>query len=165
MMTNPPTHPGATSPRGQALGNLTIISANLRGFQTNVGDLTHSHVLPHSPDIIATTETFLNSTIPDNYGRIGGYSNWFRRDRAQGTFGGVAVCFRNNLPVQALTPDLPNHLEMMFLRLWTHTQDFILLCLSYRPQWKVVSPYATLLPTWKTYSSNIHVSPSSLWMT
>jgi len=131
-------------PRRQALGNLTIISANLRGFQTNVGDLTHSHVLPHSPDIIATTETFLNSTVPDNYGRIGGYSKWFRRDRAQGTFGGVAVCFRNSLPVQALTTDLPNHLEIMFFKLWTHTQDSILLCVCYRPQWQGGEPLSYL---------------------
>ena len=68
MTGNTPTHLGATPLAREALGNLTIISANVRGFQTNVGDLTHSHVLPHSPDIIATTKTFLNSTIPDNFG-------------------------------------------------------------------------------------------------
>ncbi|KAG0724943.1 hypothetical protein GWK47_039546 [Chionoecetes opilio] len=116
MTANSATHPGATPPRRQALGNPTIISANVRGFQTNFGDLTYSHVLPHSPDIIATTETFLNSSVPDNFGQIGGYSSWFRRDRAQGTFGGVTVCFRNSLPVQALPVDLPAHMEMMFFK-------------------------------------------------
>ena len=105
MTGNTPTHPGATPPARVALGNLTIISAKVRGFQTNVGDLTYSHVLPHNPDIIAPTETFLNSTVPDNFGQIGGCSRWYRRDRAQGTFGGVAVCFRHSLPVQALTAD------------------------------------------------------------
>ena len=140
MANHPSTTPGAMLPTRQALGNLTIISANLRGFQTNVGDLTHSHVLPHNPDIIATTETFLNSSIPDNYGRIVGYSKWFRRDRAQGTFGGVAVCFRNSLPVQALPIDLPDYLEMMFFRMWTNTQDSILLCVCYRPQWQGGEP-------------------------
>ena len=133
-------HPGTTPSRIQALDNLTIISANVRGFQTNVGDLTHSHVLQHSPDIIATTETFLNSTVPDNFGQISGYSRWLRRDRVRGTFGGVAVCFRNGFPVQALTPDLPDHLEMMFFRLWTRSQDSILLCVCYRPQWQGGEP-------------------------
>ena len=58
--------------------HLTIISANVRGLQTNLGDLTHSFVLPLIPDIIATVETFLNSSIPDNYGKISGYTNWHR---------------------------------------------------------------------------------------
>lgn len=140
MTTNPSTHPGAMPHHRRAVDKLKIISANIRGFQTNLGDLTHTHVLPHSPDIIATTETFLNSSVPDNFGQIGGYSKWYRRDRAQGTFGGVAVCFRYSLPVQALSVDLPAHLEIMFFRLWTHTQDSILLCICYRPQWQGGDP-------------------------
>ncbi|KAG0721654.1 hypothetical protein GWK47_046043 [Chionoecetes opilio] len=134
MTANITTHPGATPSRRQALGNLTIISANVRGFQTNVGDLTYSQVLPHSPDIIATAETFLNSLVADNFGQVGGYSSLLRRDRDQGNFGGVDVCFRNNLPVQALPVDLSAHMEMMFFKLWTHTQDSIQLCVCYRPQ-------------------------------
>jgi len=70
---------------------LSILSANVRGLQTNLGDLTHSFVLPLRPDIIATVETFLNPTVPDNFGRIGGYTKWHRKDRTQGTFGGIAV--------------------------------------------------------------------------
>lgn len=112
-------------------GNLTIISANVRGLQTNIGDLTHSHVLQHNPDIIATVETFLNSSVPENYGQINGYSRWHRRDRVQGTFGGIAVCFRRGLAVQALNVDMPEHLELMFFKLWIHSQDAILLCVCY----------------------------------
>ena len=143
MTTSPNTYRGATLPHKQAPGNITVISANVRGFQTNIGDLTHSHVLPHSPDIIATTETFLNTSVPNNFGQISGYSRWYRRDRAEGTFGGVAVCFRNSLPVQALPVDLPVHLEMMFFRLWTLTHESILLCVCYRPQWQGGDPYIT----------------------
>ncbi|XP_069972431.1 uncharacterized protein [Penaeus vannamei] len=69
---------------------LSILSANVRGLQTNLGDLTHSFVLPLRPDIIAPVETFLNHTVPDNFGRIGGYTKWYRKDRTQGTFGGIA---------------------------------------------------------------------------
>lgn len=120
--------------------NLTIVSANVRGLQTNIGDLTHSHVLQHNPDIIATVETFLNSSIPENFGQINGYSRWHRRDRVQGTFGGIAVCFRRGLAVQALNVEMPEHLELMFFKLWTHNQDAILLCVCYRPQWQGNEP-------------------------
>ncbi|KAK3862940.1 hypothetical protein Pcinc_031237 [Petrolisthes cinctipes] len=70
---------------------LTLIFANVRGLQTNIGDLIHSNVIPYTPDVIATVETFLNPTIPTNFGHIQGYSGWHRRDRANGTFGGIAV--------------------------------------------------------------------------
>lgn len=120
--------------------NLTIISANVRGLQTNIGDLTHSHILHHNPDIIATVETFLNSSIPPNYGQINGYSRWHRRDRAHGTFGGIAVCFRRGLSIQALDVDMPEHLELMFFKLWTHSRESILFCVCYRPQWQGNDP-------------------------
>ena len=118
------------------MAHLCILSANVRGFQTNLGDLTHSHILPNSPVIIATVETFLNSTVPDNFGQIGGYSKWHRRDRLHGTFGGIAVCFRNSLQVQQLEIDIADHLELMFFKIWTNTLDAILLCICYRPQWQ-----------------------------
>ncbi|KAG0722807.1 hypothetical protein GWK47_043877 [Chionoecetes opilio] len=44
--------------------HLSIISANVRGLQTSIGDLIHSHVIPHTPDVVATVETFLNGTSP-----------------------------------------------------------------------------------------------------
>ena len=109
---------------------LTFISANVRGMQSNIGDLTHSYVIPHSPDVIATVETFLNPTIPPNFGQIRGYSGWHRRDRARGTFGGLAVCFREGLAVEALDVDMDRHLELMFFRLWTRHHYSILLCIE-----------------------------------
>ena len=114
--------------------NLTIISANVRGFQTNVGDLTHSFVIPQNADIVACVETFLNSSVPENYGRISGYSGWQRRDRASGNFGGIAVCFRESLSYQLLDVCVPDHLELSFFRLWTGSNETVLLCVSYRPQ-------------------------------
>ncbi|KAG0712473.1 hypothetical protein GWK47_018400 [Chionoecetes opilio] len=55
--------------------HITIISANVRGLQTNIGDLINTHVIPHNPDIVAAVETFLNKSIPDNFGQINGYTS------------------------------------------------------------------------------------------
>ena len=120
--------------------NLSILSANVRGFQTNIGDLTHSFIIPRQPDIIVTVETFLTETIPVNYGKVAGYSKWFRRDRKTGNFGGVAACFRNELYIQELNIDIPDHLELMFFRVWVNTSESILLCVCYRPQWQKSEP-------------------------
>ena len=124
--------------------HLSILSSNVRGFQTNLGDLTHSFVLPLKPDIIATVETFLNSTVPDNYGKISGYTKWHRNDRTNGTFGGIAVCFKNSIQAQPLEVDMPNHLELSFFRLWANSHDAILLCVCYRPQWQGSEPLTFL---------------------
>ncbi|KAG0719788.1 hypothetical protein GWK47_049766 [Chionoecetes opilio] len=119
---------------------LTLIYANVRGLQTNIGDLAHSFIIPHNLDIIVTVETFLNPTIPANFGHIQGYSRWLRRDCAHGTFGGIAVCFREGLAVEALEVEMDRHLEMMFFRLWTSRHETILLCVCYRPQWQGKDP-------------------------
>ena len=116
--------------------HLTIISANLRGFQTNIGDLTHSFILPNKADIVATVETFLNDSIPHNFGRIDGYTNWYRKDRKQDTHGGVAVCFRSNIHVQVIDPEMPEQLELSFFKLWLKSGERVLLCVCYRPQWQ-----------------------------
>ena len=122
------------------INQLKIISANIRGFQTNIGDLTHSFVIPNRIDIVATVETFLNETVPENYGHIRGYSRWHRRDRIKGTFGGIAVCFRNSLCVQPLDVNPPDHLEMMFFKILVTKQEAVLLCVCYRPQWQGSEP-------------------------
>ena len=119
---------------------LTIVSANVRGLQTNIGDLTHSHVLPHNPDVVAAVEAFLNESVPENYGQIQGYTRWYRRDRARGTFGGVAVCFRRTLQFSIIDVTMPEHLELMFFKLWRRGGEAILLCVCYRPQWQGREP-------------------------
>ncbi|KAK3859790.1 hypothetical protein Pcinc_034116 [Petrolisthes cinctipes] len=71
---NSPTQPGTMTTNQPMQKKLTLISANVRGLQTNIGDLIHSYVIPYTPDVIATVETFLNPTIPTNFGHIQGYS-------------------------------------------------------------------------------------------
>ena len=131
---------GIASHSNKTSKQLSIISANVRGFQTNLGDLTHSFVIPKNPDIVATVETFLNETVPENYGMITGYSKWYRRDRATGNFGGIAVCFRKGLHVQPLNVDIPSHLELSFFRLWVNMNEAALICVCYRPQWQGYEP-------------------------
>lgn len=41
---------------------LRVLSTNLRGFRTNVVELTHAFVLKHSVDIVITVETVLTDT-------------------------------------------------------------------------------------------------------
>ena len=130
-------------PARKSRDQLTIISANVRGLQTNIGDLVNSHVIPRTPDIVATVETFMNESIPDNFGHMGGYTRWYRRDRTGGTFGGVAVSFHKSLSVQPLDIALPNHLEIMFFKIWAQHQT-ILLCVCYRPQWQGSEPIVFL---------------------
>ncbi|ROT68882.1 hypothetical protein C7M84_012944 [Penaeus vannamei] len=130
-------------PGRKSRDQLTIISANVRGLLTNIGDLVNSHVIPRTPDIVATVETFMNESVPDNFGHMKGYTRWHRRDRTHGTFGGVAVSFHKSLSVQPLDVDLPNHLEIMFFKIWAQHQT-VLLCVCYRPQWQGSEPIVFL---------------------
>ncbi|MPC09705.1 hypothetical protein E2C01_002323 [Portunus trituberculatus] len=53
--------------------HLTVVSANVRGLRTNLGDLTHNFVLRHQADIVAVTETWLNGEVEPTFGNIPGY--------------------------------------------------------------------------------------------
>ena len=59
---------------------LKILSANVRGLRTNIGDLTHNCVLRHSADVVVVTETWLNNEVEPTYGKIRCYTQWSRRD-------------------------------------------------------------------------------------
>ena len=85
-------------------------------------------------------ETFLNDTVPEGYGKIKGYTNWQRKDRSNGSYGGVAVCFKDSIQFKLLKIDVPNHFEMSFYRLWLSSAESLLLCVCYRPQWQGRDP-------------------------
>ena len=88
------------------------MSANLRGFHTNVGELTHAFVRVHNADIVFVSETFLDGSVPKNYARIKGYSVWARKDHnTQG--GGVALCYKSSLSVVVLDTLIPAWLEVI----------------------------------------------------
>ena len=120
--------------------SLTIISANVRGLLTNIGDLTHSFVVPNNVDIVVAVETFFDENVPNNFGRISGYTNWYRRDRTVRQKGGIAACFRKSLHVQPLDIDTPEHLEISFFKVWANNDETILFTACYRPQWQGNEP-------------------------
>ncbi|XP_042858570.1 uncharacterized protein LOC122244672 [Penaeus japonicus] len=111
---------------------IKIISANIRGFHTNVGELTHQFVIKNNADIVFVVETFLDDKVAPNYAKIPGFSNWARKDRnTQG--GGVALCYRENLQLQIIDCDIPEILEILLFKI-IDAQGHGTLCLGcYRP--------------------------------
>ena len=111
---------------------LRILSANIRGFHTNVGELTHQFITKHKVDIAFVEETFLDGTVSPNYGKIPGYTSWHRKDRhTQG--GGVALCFKKNLHIQLIDYPTPDNLEMLIFKYIDRDLGTILCCGCYRP--------------------------------
>ncbi|MPC61310.1 hypothetical protein E2C01_055380 [Portunus trituberculatus] len=53
---------------------LRIVSANLQGFHTNVGELTHRYIRANKADLVFVCEKFLDSSVPANCARIKDYS-------------------------------------------------------------------------------------------
>ena len=111
---------------------LKILSANVRGFRTNIGELTHT-ALTLKTDIVVASETFLNDECVTTCDKIPGYCHWVRRDRSTGQGGGVAVCHREGLQLQLLSVQAPAELEALFFRLLLADKGAILLCAIYRP--------------------------------
>ena len=85
-------------------------------------------------DIVVVTESFLNNSVEPTFGKIRGYSHWQRRDRKGKNGGGIAVCFRPTLQLQALAVDIPDWLEASFFKVILSTGNALLLCALYRPQ-------------------------------
>lgn len=48
------------------------MSANVRGFHTNVGELTHRFIHVKKADIVFVSETFLDANVPASYARVKG---------------------------------------------------------------------------------------------
>ena len=89
---------------------IKIISANIRGFRTNIGEFTHNFVLKESADIVFVSETFLDDSFFATFGLIPGYSVWHRKDRNQDG-GGVALCCKSGTRLQILEEVIPENLE------------------------------------------------------
>ena len=118
---------------------LTILSANVRGLRSNLDSLTNMAVT-NKADIVVCTETFLDENIPKGACNIPGYCLWERKDRKQGAKGGVAFCYKTNLHIQPLDPDIPDPLEIMFFKLIVDNINSVLMCALYRPQWQGREP-------------------------
>lgn len=111
---------------------IRLLSANIRGFHTNTGELTHQFVLKNKVDIVFLEETFLDDNVSPNYARIPGYTLWHRKDRnTQG--GGVALCYKDDLQLQIIDTDIPIGLEVIIFKLIDREGRGILCCGCYRP--------------------------------
>ncbi len=120
------------------MDSLNILSANVRGLRTNLGDLTHT-ALRSKASIIICCETFLDENVPPTYGKIQGYTHWYRKDR-QNAGGGVAVCHKEGLHIQPLHTDIPEHFEIMCFKLFINSNEKMLIIACYRPQWQGNAP-------------------------
>ncbi|MPC50071.1 hypothetical protein E2C01_043892 [Portunus trituberculatus] len=102
--------------RASTNSELRIVSANVRGFHTNVGELTHRFVRTNKSDLVFVTETLLDDNIPSTYARIQGYSTWIRKDRStQG--GGAALCHKTSLGLIVVDTPIPEHLELIIFKI------------------------------------------------
>lgn len=109
-----------------------MVSSNVRGFHTNVGELTHRFVHAKKADVVFVTETFLNDSVPASYARIKGYSPWYRKDRSsQG--GGVALCHKASLNLVVLDTFIPAELEVIIFKIIGDRGRSILCLGCYRP--------------------------------
>ena len=122
-----------TGPTRGARQQLTVLSANVRGLRTNIGDLTHNFVLRHCVDVVVVTETWLDEGVESTFGKIRGYSPWVRRDRQGRPGGGVAVCFREGVQAQTLPLETPPDMESLFFRVVLADGEALLVCAMYRP--------------------------------
>lgn len=119
--------------KGRSSSCLTVVTANVRGLRTNVGDLTHNFALRHRADVVAVTETWLTGEIEPTFGKVPGYSHWIRKDRENRAGGGVAACFRDGLQTQELEVTVPLQTEALFFRVVLEDNRGLLLCIMYRP--------------------------------
>ena len=111
---------------------MKMISANVRGFRTNVGELTHNFVLKSNADVVFISETFLDDKVPGNFAIIPGYSQWHRKDRNEDG-GGVALCHKIGTRLQVLDEEIPSELEVIIFRYFDSSGEPTLVLGCYRP--------------------------------
>ncbi|KAG0717350.1 hypothetical protein GWK47_008070 [Chionoecetes opilio] len=112
---------------------LEILSANVRGLRTNIGDLTHNCVLRYRADVVVVTETWLNIEVEPTFGKMHVYTQWTRMDHPERAGGGVAVCYKEGVQAQHLDVVPSPHMEVLFFRVVLADRPAILLCAMYRP--------------------------------
>ena len=113
--------------------HLIVLSANVCGLRTNIGDFTHNFILRNRIDIAVVTETWLTSMVEPSFGKIPGYTHWIREDRQGRQEGGVAVCPKEGVQAHRLDIETPPSTEAVFLRVVMADGTALLLCAMYRP--------------------------------
>ena len=131
--TNTPRLAAAPQRNGRPSHRLIVVSANVKGLRTNIGDLSHNFVIRHHADVVAVTETWLTGEVEPTFEKIPGYSQCVRKDRENRAGGGVAACFKDSLQSQELDVVLPHQMEALFFRVVLTDNSGLLLCVMYHP--------------------------------
>ena len=111
---------------------LKIISLNIRGLRSNIGELTQL-CCSKKPDIVVVVETFLDSSVSerDECIWIPGYNIACRKDRnANG--GGILIYSLEGLVIHHIGSNVPSHLEVIWFTT-TFNHENILFAAIYRP--------------------------------
>lgn len=86
------------------------MAANLRGFHTNILELTYRFVKKSNADIVFVSETFLDDRVPWNSARMTGNSPWIKKNRS--TLGrGVAMFYKEALSLVQIDTAVPNGID------------------------------------------------------
>ena len=122
----------AEAPQNQK-NSLKVLSANVRGLRTNIGDLMKNFVERHDIDIVVATETWLDEHVEPTFGKTHGYSQWMRNDRSGRPGGGVAVSLKEGLQAEVLREESVPGIESIFFRVALMAGEGLLVCALYRP--------------------------------
>src|SRR5690348_11799414 len=107
---------------------MKIAHLNVRSLLSNFNSFK-SHILEHNYDVVAVTETWLNSDLPDNCVEIDGY-NFIRNDR-ESRGGGVGIYIKNSFKFKVVT--LNYEIEQLWLNINIDKQFNVLFGNIYRP--------------------------------
>ena len=115
---------------------LLVCHINVRSLcptrRTKRIDEIHSHlVIDKGYDLICVSETWLNKDIDDAAVALKDFQI-FRKDRAQGGGGGVAVYARESIPIKRRFDLEWNNLEIVVVEVVSEGKKFIIGC-CYRP--------------------------------
>ena len=112
--------------------SLTVLQFNARSLLPKLSELRHL-VQGRNPHLIAVTETWLNSSVPDGAVSLPGYGSVFRVDRKSRRGGGVLVLVRDDVKCQ-VRADLRVWPESVWLEVpLRRSQMPLLFCCIYRP--------------------------------
>lgn len=139
---------------------LKVGHLNLRSIFTGFVDLQHI-ISDDRFDILAVTETWLNSDIATSEVGITGY-NFYRNDRHIGRGGGVGMYIKHNLNVKLLNLDLgdENNLECLWVKLTIAKKSFAIGVIYRVPNQNVqqtINYFDNILPMLITSYDNVIV--------
>ena len=134
----------------QPFSTLKLGTLNVRGLRSKVEDVIYT-LVAEQMDILCLTETLLSSEVVDQEVQVDGYC-LVRQDRT-GCGGGVAVYFRESLPIHRVQFPVDSQdsvqrskIETVFVELQGQSINVLLGCV-YRPPSAPVSSWACLSDT------------------